>query len=576
MLSQILRFVFATLFFTQLSAAQTIEVTFDNHPAGAYTSTLMEQDFVSVDVYNGPDGRFNIVTDPQTANNKFLRVTYPEGQVGASRSGGQFINQLTPSEEYFLDYYIRFDDNFDFQLGGKIPGLSGGRSNTGGNRPTGDGWSARFMWREGGRAVVYLYHMDQPSNFGHDFELNRSFNRGQWHRLTQRIKVNTGNNNDGILQVWFDGELVILRNDIRYRNNNQAPVDHFYFSTFYGGNTSDWAPDYTSTISYDNFRIGTDASEIIPGGDGTLLTSIIRPGNGAVFEGPANIQIEASAFSITNDIREVTLLNGQQELARLSQEPYEFLWQDVQPGTYTLSARIEDGQQNTTNSAPVTVVVTRPDQDKGPNLALNRPVATTGEQEGNRGEEAVDGSTDPEDRWSASGYPQSLTVDMGEIRSIDLLEILPYQDRAYQYTVESSLDGTSFSSLLDRSANTASKSVLADFVQPTDARYLRLSVSDAHDYSGEWISIIEFRAFSTASSTSPPVVMGDANGDQKITPLDASLVFEIALDLSEPDAETLAATDVTGDGVVDMEDAIMLLQYVVGIIDCLPTDAACR
>ena len=571
MLFKILQISVVTLFCAQITHAQLTEVFFDNHSEGPYNSALMEQDFNSVDVYNGPGGRFNILSDTDNNTNKFLRVTYPEGRVGATNSGGQFITHLTPNDEYFLDYYIRFDDNFDFQLGGKIPGLSGGRSNTGGNRPTGDGWSARFMWREEGKAVVYLYHMDQPTNYGHDINLNRSFKRGQWHRLTQRIKVNSGNNNDGILQVWFDGELVILRNDIRYRNNNRAPVDHFYFSTFFGGNTPEWAPDITSTISYDNIRLSTNAEDIVPDGEGILLTSITRPSSGVTYEGPATIEIEATAFAMNDNIQSVSLYNGEQELIRFNAEPYTYTWQDVPPGVYTLTAQVQDSDQNTTTSSPITVTVSAPDAEKGPNLALNKPVSTSSEQEGNQGQGAVDGSTFPDDRWSALGFPQSLTIDLENTYDIDLVELLPYQNRAYQYTVESSIDGTSFTPLLDRSNNTTEGNLFTDAVPLTQARYLRLSVSGAHNYSGDWTSIIEFRAFSTDPSS---YILGDASGDRNITAFDASIVFKIAIGLLEPDERLMAIADVTGNGTVNVLDAMQVLQYTVGLIECFPGDSS--
>ncbi len=569
---KILWIVNAFLFLTLGSFAQTLEVTFDNHPQGVYSSSLMEQDFNSVDVYNGPADRFNILADINDNSNQFLRVTYPAGAVGASNSGGQFITHMAARDEYYLDYYIRFDDNFDFQLGGKIPGLSGGESNTGGDRPTGDGWSARFMWREEGKAVVYLYHMDQPTNYGHDIELNRSFQRGQWHRLTQRIKVNSGNNNDGILQVWFDGELVILRNDIRYRNNNQALVDHFYFSTFFGGNTSDWAPDITSTISYDNIRIGTSAEDIIPDAEGSLLATVIRPNDEAVYEGPASVSVEASAFSINDDIENVFILNGEQEIASFTQEPFSFNWENIQPGTYTLRARAEDSNQNSVLSSPITITVTAPDPEKGPNLALNRPVSTSSEQEENLGQGAVDGSTDPEDRWSAQGFPQSITVDLESTQTINLVELLPYQNRAYQYTVESSVNGSSFTQLVDRSGNRTESEVLSDPVPTTQARYLRFTISGAHNYTGSWTSIIEVRAFDTNSSS---FILGDASGNHVVTALDASIILMIASGIVDADDELKSITDLSGDGDITTLDAILLLEYIVGLTSCFPPEAGC-
>ena len=46
--------------------------------------------------------------------------------------------------------------DFDFVRAGKIPGLAGGRTNTGGRKPDGtDGWSARMMWRTSPSAAFF-------------------------------------------------------------------------------------------------------------------------------------------------------------------------------------------------------------------------------------------------------------------------------------------------------------------------------------------------------------------------------------------------------------------------------------
>lgn len=57
-----------------------------------------------------------------------------------------------------LSYAVRFSSNFNFVLGGKLPGLYGGIGNTGGNIPDGtDGFSTRYMWGRNGVGEVYAY-----------------------------------------------------------------------------------------------------------------------------------------------------------------------------------------------------------------------------------------------------------------------------------------------------------------------------------------------------------------------------------------------------------------------------------
>lgn len=555
------------------SFAQLISVDLNNHPDGNYTEGLMTSDFGDAQLLNALGDRFKIISDTEAYDGKSLRVTYNAGEIGASNSGGQFFAFLEPRDEYYLDYYIKFDETFDFQLGGKLPGLSGGESNSGGDKPSGDGWSARYMWRQGGEAIVYLYHMDQSATFGDDLYLNRQFVPGQWHRLTQRVKVNTDNNNDGELQVWFDGELVLLRTNIRYRNNNQAPVDHFFFSTFHGGNTPEWEPDVTSYAYYDNMRIGTSKEEIIPDGEGSLLVQLDRPTNEAVFESPATIQLEASAFAIEGEIASVSFYADNTLLGEASNEPYGVSWANTPAGAYNLTAVVTTTGDETATSSPITVFINATDPEKGPNLALNKLVTVTSEQEGNLGNAAVDGSADPEDRWSASGYPQTLTVDLGQTRVVNRAELVPYLDRAYQYNIAASVNGDNFTTIVDRTNNAQGGALIADAFEPADARYIRLTVTGASSYSGTWVSIAEFRLFNSGASNAQ--VWGDVSGDLSVSALDASYILQHVTGLISLDASLLPFADVSGNGTTSPLDASLILQHVVGLITCFPSEEGC-
>ncbi len=557
-----------------LLRAQQYSSDLNDHPTGSYTEALMSSDFGDVQLLNNLGDRFNIIEGSEAYDGKALRVSYLAGEVGASNSGGQFFAFLQPEEEYYLEYYIKFGDDFDFQLGGKLPGLSGGESNSGGNKPDGDGWSARLMWRENGKLVVYLYHMDQPTSYGEDFELNRSAEPGSWHRITQRVKVNTGNNNDGILQVWFDGELVLLRTNIRFRNNNQAPVDHFFFSTFYGGNTPEWAPDRDGYVYFDNFRIGTNKDDIIPDAAGNLLTHIDTPADQAVYEAPAIIPIEASASSLDSRVSNVNVYANGVPIGSSNTSTASFTWFNVSPGEYTLTAEASDELGNQVTSAPVQITVKDIDPQKGPNLALNRQTFVTGEQEGNAGAGAVDGSTDPDDRWSASGFPQSITVDLGALKSVNLTEIVPYQDRAYQYAIAVSTDNVNFQTVADQSSNTIGGALLTDAFPETEARYVKLTVSDAAGYTGDWISIVEFRVFGALESSEN--MPGDVSLDGNVSALDASLILQHTVGLIQLSTEALQNAEVSGNGDISTFDASLILQYVVNLISCFPATPGCE
>jgi hypothetical protein len=231
-----------------------LAVDFSETPKGVYDEAQGRKEWPGMQWFALRD-RGTIVADDDPRRGNCLRIAYPSGSVGPSQGGGQFRVNLPARDEYYLGYRVMFEADFDFRLGGKLPGLCGGRGNTGGQRPTGDGWSARYMWGREGRLVIYLYHMDQRSQYGDSVALGVHIERGRWYHLTQRIKVNSPGQRDGELQVWVDDREVLRRTDIRYRDVGSAQVDIFYFSTFHGGNSDAWAPRNDSFARFDDFRI---------------------------------------------------------------------------------------------------------------------------------------------------------------------------------------------------------------------------------------------------------------------------------------------------------------------------------
>ena len=190
-------------------------------------------------------------------------------------------------------YDIFFEDGFEFRLGGKLPGLCGGKCYTGNAMPeTGDGWSARIMWRKDGNAVQLIYFMGQESVYGDDFkwDLNgtipqKQFTTGTWHHIVNKVSMNTvtapGNGDkNGRVQAWLDGEPVLDVDTLRLRDYDSVKVDKFYLSTFHGGSSAEWAPTHDCYIRYDNFTVSTDS----------IATSKTAPGNGE--QGPEGIVMQ--------------------------------------------------------------------------------------------------------------------------------------------------------------------------------------------------------------------------------------------------------------------------------------------
>ena len=132
------------------------------------------------------------------------------------------------------------------------------------------------------------------------------------------------------------------------------------------------------------------------------------------------------------------------------------------------------------------------------NWALSRPVVGTGTADGaNVVSNLVDDDTGT--RWSVQPFPQSATVDLQNIIQISGTEVTCYENRAYQFIIEAALEREGpYTTIVDRSENTSAGSPatpITDFVEDFVARFVRITVTGANEYTGPWVSLTELRVF---------------------------------------------------------------------------------
>ncbi|CDF80366.1 alginate lyase (PL6/PL7/CBM32) [Formosa agariphila KMM 3901] len=154
------------------------------------------------------------------------------------------------------------------------------------------------------------------------------------------------------------------------------------------------------------------------------------------------------------------------------------------------------------NELTLTEATTIPPTTESTNVALEKSVSYSTQQSTNPASNLVDG--DEDSRWSAQSFPVNATVDLGSLHMVNSTEVICHGDRAYQYIIEVSTDGNSFSEVVNRSNNTTAgtnSAPIADAFSNTQARYVRLTVVGANDYDGDWASIDELRVFGYASAT---------------------------------------------------------------------------
>ena len=157
----------------------------------------------------------------------------------------------------------------------------------------------------------------------------------------------------------------------------------------------------------------------------------------------------------------------------------------------------------------------------GANVTQNDGVSVSGttEQTANPPAAIVDNNAADSSRWSVKNFPTTGIIDLQSIYRIDGMELFPYQDRAYQYTIEVSDDGTNYTQVVNRSSNTNGGDSFADTFTAIDARYVKLTVLGCN-CSTPWSSITELKVYCASSPGDP--VCGSISGGPTDNPVEAA------------------------------------------------------
>ncbi len=173
----------------------------------------------------------------------------------------EFPMPVGPADDLWLSYDLWLDEGWEPVRGGKLPGLAGGTSASGGNGGDGVvGFSARLMWGSDNALSVYAYYPDRPGTYGEWIGLGggSTMSTGRWITITQHLWMNSAPDvADGGVQMFVNGAKLLDRGNMRWRATMGLNIDTLYFSTFYGGNDPSWAPVGTNSACIDNVRVST-------------------------------------------------------------------------------------------------------------------------------------------------------------------------------------------------------------------------------------------------------------------------------------------------------------------------------
>lgn len=245
-----------------------VTIDFDDASIGNYRQSNVLADWPNAKMLWGKLDRVkyklglvpSYVQIDEANGNRVLRVNFPANVYGPL-IGAQWSSHFNMVDEAILSYKVFIPSDFDFGKGGKLPGLAGGMANVGGKIPNGhDGWSARLMFNQNAEVASYLYYPDQSTQFGeyHYWTIDSVrviLPLGQWVTLTHYIRMNTPKQCDGKLIALLDGVEVLSLDAIRFRDTCSLAIDQILFSTFFGGNSPEWAPQKDTYLLFDDFSV---------------------------------------------------------------------------------------------------------------------------------------------------------------------------------------------------------------------------------------------------------------------------------------------------------------------------------
>jgi sulfur relay (sulfurtransferase) complex TusBCD TusD component (DsrE family) len=139
--------------------------------------------------------------------------------------------------------------------------------------------------------------------------------------------------------------------------------------TFTWSNVGSGSYTLTARLVYDSgSTLDSSSVSVTVTGAGPAIT-LTSPSDGTSYQAPASFDLAASVTANGHTITKVQFYNGSSLLGESASAPYTFTWDNVGPGSYTLTARLVYDSGSTLDSSPVSVTVT----GAGPIITLTSP-----------------------------------------------------------------------------------------------------------------------------------------------------------------------------------------------------------
>ena len=187
------------------------------------------------------------------------------------------------------------------------------------------------------------------------------------------------------------------------------------------------APIGTNTltaIATDNFGLSATSAVTFVVQPSTPQVVLVSPTNGNVFYTPASVLVSAIASDADNALGHVEFYSGDLLLSSVTNPPFNFTWNNVSTGSYTLTALAIDTYGPMATSAPVNITITLPPSTNPPVFLFSATSYSVNESNGtvvvtvlNNGDLGglVNYTTADGTAFGGSGYSGSYTIAQGAL-----------------------------------------------------------------------------------------------------------------------------------------------------------------
>ena len=167
-----------------------------------------------------------------------MSVDLPKGSAAPTSSvvpkGGLSLpwqpRTLKDKSTVCLSYQILLPSDFDFNLGGVLPGVFGGVEQSN------DRFLVQLGWRQGGAIGATNHVTLDGKKWKQQAEAEGyTIPRGRWVKIDQEVILNEPDLENGVLRVWLDGALAIDKADIAYRVKPDIALAGVAADVFYNG-----------------------------------------------------------------------------------------------------------------------------------------------------------------------------------------------------------------------------------------------------------------------------------------------------------------------------------------------------